>query len=272
MQGSFVPLVLCSILATPAWALDVTTVGQTVPKGKTGVLQADLTCPANTVGVFLDDHATLDLNGHALDGCTVDAAGPSHTELRRIAVRGPGVIRNASYGITLRTGTVRVTDVDIENSTYYGIIGSGDSGDGPSTARLKRVSVSGSGFAGIQATKVIATDVTATGNGTVLGLPAIVGWGGVVGRRLTVNGNASGVYAADGRTNIVDSQITGNASIGVIGFKVSVARSTVTGNTTVGPPTEADLISSYPPKVKATTCGTSLKADGTASWGVCAGD
>lgn len=273
MQGSFVPFLLGAVLLScPAWALDVTAVGQTVPKGKTGILQADLTCASPTIGVFLENHATLDLNGHVIDGCTVTAASASHTDPQRIAVRGPGVIRNATYGISLRAGTVRVTDVAIENSTSVGILGSGDFGDGPSTAKLTRVDVSGSGSAAIQATRVVAADVSVTGNGSALANPAIVGWDGVAGRRLTVTGNASGVFAADGQVKIADSQITGNDSIGVQGFRVSLSHSTVTGNTTVGPPSEADLVSSYAPRVKATTCGSSLKADGTASWGVCAGN
>ena len=42
-------------------AMDVTTPGATVPKGKTGVLQADLSCSPVTVGIYLENGAKLDM-------------------------------------------------------------------------------------------------------------------------------------------------------------------------------------------------------------------
>jgi len=49
-----------------AQALDITSCGQTVPAGETGVLVGDLQCDPATRGVTLQYAATLDLNGHAL--------------------------------------------------------------------------------------------------------------------------------------------------------------------------------------------------------------
>lgn len=266
MRRSACPLVLLGFLFTsPALALDVTAVGQTVPQHKTGVLQTDLTCAPPAVGVYLDNGATLDLNGHVLDGCAVAGSTGSPTQPQRMTVLGPGEIRNA--GIYLLAGTLRVAGLTVSDAPQDGIHGGSDM-QTRSTVRLKDVVVTGSGNFAIHATRVVAKGVTATGSGSV----AIVGWNGVSARDATVSGNSSGIFAAAGHVRVTDSQVTGNQSIGVQGFRVSVLRSTVTGNTTVGPPTEADLISSYAPIVKSTTCGTSLKADATASWGVCAGD
>ena len=74
------------LLATTALAIDITTTGQTVPRGQMGILQADLRCPS-AVGVFLDNRATLAMNGHVLDGCFVAEAGLSPVNIR---VEGPG--------------------------------------------------------------------------------------------------------------------------------------------------------------------------------------
>ena len=90
------------LLATTALAIDITTPGQTIPRGKTGTLQADLSCTPSAVGVFLDNGATLAMNGHVLDGCFVAEAGLSPVTIR---VQGPGLIRNA--GIQIRSGSAR---------------------------------------------------------------------------------------------------------------------------------------------------------------------
>ena len=127
------------LLATTALAIDITTPGQTVPRGDTvGTLQADLSCTPSAIGVFLDNGATLAMNGHVLDGCYV----------ARPAVRGP------DEGAWLRAdppcrdpdpdqGTLIVRDVDIQDAQYFGIIGSPDANDGPSNLRLRDVTVTG---------------------------------------------------------------------------------------------------------------------------------
>jgi len=256
--------------ACPVLAVDISAPGVTVLAGDVGILQADLQCD-DAVGVHLQSGATLDLNGHVLDGCSVSVATPTQTIPQRISVRGPGEIRNAVYGVHLRTGVLRIRDVVIDDCRS-GILGSGDFGDGPSTVKATNVTVTGSEFAGIQATKVKARNVTTSDNGLVGTFPGggIVGWGGVSGKEVTASNNGGeGVFSL-GRTKLKDSTVTGNAYSGVYGVKVTVVGSTVTGNATSNP--GGDVVSGYAPVVKTTTCGTSLHSDGLTTWGVCAGD
>lgn len=256
----------CSVLAlaTCAFAVDITAPGQTVVDGEVGVLVADLTCsPPNAL--YLGDRTRLDLNGHVLDGCYLFATG-FEGDVRRISVRGPGEIRNA--GIHLSEGSVRVSDVAIHDAPDYGI-----RGDNGSTIRVSNVTITNSGRGGIWGTRVIARTLTVTGSGHS-GTPGsgIVGFGGVNGRYMTVADNlGDGVYAAAGNTVVRKSQITGNAGNGVIGFKVAIIGSNVTGNATDPDTINVDLLSSVRPRVIASTCGTSLSQNQT-TWGVCAND
>ena len=259
------------LLATTALAIDITTTGQTVPRGQTGTLQADLSCTPSAIGVFLDDGATLEMNGHVLDGCYVSQAGLSGV---RIRVRGSGLIRHA--GIQIRSGTLIVRDVDIQDAPYWGILGSPDAQDGYSTLRLRNVTVTGSGRDGIRGTKVMARDVTSSGNGLGALGDGIVGAAGVKGRDLVVSNNSGeGISAWAGNVRLRDSQVTDNALGGVLGLGISrgalkVIRSTVTGNDLQ--PGYADLVSQQPPKVRDSTCGSSLDAQEMVPWGVCAND
>ena len=255
-----VPLIAAFVsLATHAPAIEITAPGQTVPSGSVGVLPADLVCaPPNAI--YLDSNARLELNGHVLDGCDVQATG-FETDTRKISVRGPGEIRNA--GVRLQRGALRISDVVIVDATGDGIRGGTDS-----KVRADGVTVTGSEGSGISATKVDARDVTSTDNGVT----GIRGSGGVSGRNLLVSGNLEGISSAAGKTTLRYSEVTGNDYIGVIGFKLAVIGSTVTGNNPTAYPFAADVVSTIAPKVRTTTCGTSLNSNGSSSWGVCSGD
>ncbi len=82
-----------ALSVSPAGTLDITTCGQSVPDGDTGVLQADLDCSADPAeaAVTLGRSSTLDMNGHAIVArvvgvtCGDDYGAPSCT------VRGHGV-------------------------------------------------------------------------------------------------------------------------------------------------------------------------------------
>jgi hypothetical protein len=137
------------------------------------------------------------------------------------------------------------------------------------------VSVTGSGLDGIRATKVIARDVTSSGNG-VAGLGwGIFGGGGVKGKNLVVSGNSGeGIDAWAGSIKLRDSQVTGNALGGVYGLGIhrgalTIVRSTVTGNDLQG---GFDLASQREPRVRASTCGSSLNAQTMMPRGVCGND
>ena len=82
-------LALCVLGSQPAWALDITACGATVPPGETGVLQADLLCSGEYAGVTLENQATLDMNGHSIRGPAVK--GVICTERRCAVMSGvPG--------------------------------------------------------------------------------------------------------------------------------------------------------------------------------------
>jgi len=94
---------LLSGVASSTHATDVTTCGQTIAAGDTGVLQADLTCSSGAFAVQLMHNARLQLNGHTL--ARVDDAGGSGTATvlgsgdgmaARFKILGPGTIAGTS--------------------------------------------------------------------------------------------------------------------------------------------------------------------------------
>jgi hypothetical protein len=249
---------LALLTASSAHAVDITSPGQTVPEGEKGVLQADLICVPAGLGVALKNGAKLDLNGHTLDGCSILGSGlPS--EPLRLSVRGPGEIHNA--GISFSAGTLRVRDVVIQDPPSGGIQGRNGINGGPSTLKLDDVTVTGSTGVGIEASRVIARHVNVSG----FDEQGIIGWQSVSASHAVVTGNLEGVYSA-ANVRLRDSQVTGNTSLGVIAnLAIAVSRSTVTGNGT-------DLASQIEPRVKASSCDTSLNMQTQLPWGVCAGD
>jgi hypothetical protein len=93
----------------------------------------------------------------------------------------------------------------------------------------------------------------------------IIGWQSVNATRAVVTGNAEGVFSAES-IRLRDSEVTGNTSFGVIAnLTIAIARSNVTGNGT-------DLASQIVPRVKASTCDTSLNMQTMVPWGVCVDD
>jgi hypothetical protein len=266
MRPTFQVLGPVLLFATRAIALDIIAPDVTVPSGETGVVQADLTCTPPRVGIRLESSATLQLNGHVLEGCSVSVSDGDHRKALRAKVFGPGEIRNAGSGIHITAGVLTVRDVTVTGATGSGILGGVQPSEGPSTLKLARVRVTGSGVEGIYATKVRARDVTSSGNAQ----HGIVGFGGVSAKRAVVANNGQvGLFSAAGHTTVTDGEVTGNAFGGVMGFAVVVARSTVTGNDANG---VADIVSAKPPRVRNTVCGTSLKADASGPWGVCTND
>ena len=98
-----------------AMGYDITTCGQTVPKGEVGIVQADLDCPQGVDAriVTLEPKAQLDLNGHTLNGgaAGVECLGKAPV----CTIRGPGVISGSLYlGVFTRIGVRRLV---IENVT-----------------------------------------------------------------------------------------------------------------------------------------------------------
>jgi hypothetical protein len=90
-------------------------------RGETALLQNDLSCGgAFVAAVNLGDHATLDLNGHAITSDTTSNAAVRCTG-RRCSVVGPGDISGPDVGIGLVIG--RQTRVVNTTCGKSGIIG-----------------------------------------------------------------------------------------------------------------------------------------------------
>jgi hypothetical protein len=240
-------LALGLLLPASARAVDVTTCGQVVPTRETGVLQVDLTsCPSSAVGVFLQDRAVLDLNGHAVasGGTGVHCLG------RRCAVHGPGEVRNALYvGILASAYSARlnVADVDVHDNGSAGIIASA----GKPRVALERVHAHDNavGVEVIYRGRIAGEDVDASnnhGNGIVAGSYFHF-------KRLTLTGTTNGPYTGDGLVCLYGGGI--------------IVDSTVTGSSGI------DIVTVKRPKVVRSACGTSRRIDASGpTWGVCAND
>ena len=201
------------VVAATAHAIDITTCGQVVPFHETGTMQVDLT--GCTVGVVLDDRATLEMNGHAIADSTdaaVDCLG------KRCTVLGPGEIAGGSRGIrhdlpTYLHSKLLVQDLDIHDVAGIGI-GSNSIGIGRGgTVRATNVAVRSSGLyffdAAVVADKLQATDLTVTDSDT-FGVTSFR----IRATRLTATGNyEEGVQAEGpvGKARLVDSVLTGNS-------------------------------------------------------------
>jgi hypothetical protein len=264
MRQILVGASLAFLLVGTAMALDITTPGVTVPTGQTGVLQADLSCAPVTIGVYLENGAKLDLNGHTLDGCAVGRAGVSPV---RMKVYGPGTIKHA--GVVLQGGKLIISDVTIQDAPSWSIYGDRDVFNPPSFVKAKRVTITGNAtFSHIRATKVSAQDVSVDGGASV-GIEA----GSFSGKRVQVTNNgANGIESSGGPLRASDLTVTGNACGGIAGLKVTVRDGTITGNLS-GAPGCVDVYSGYPPKLVRVTCDKSSDTNlPSTTWGVCALD
>jgi hypothetical protein len=278
---------LAFALARSAAAVDVTTCGQSVGPGDTGILQVDLDCtgqpgvclhpngsegevsctsdvtcnavldPCVNAAVLLGAGAALQLNGRTITGAGVlcSAAGTC-------TVTGPGSIVSAPVGILARKKLV-ATGLTIDGGRF-GIV------SGPSGALLDQVNLTDHSEDGIWSWEgtVRATNVVATGNG---GTGIYAKLKAVIAKSCTSSGN--GNHGIDGYpVRAVALNVQGNGGMGIVSAKtLSVRDSTVTGN---GVAFEgADVASARRPRVRNTTCDYSRDIGaGANNWGVCAAD
>ena len=260
-------LALCALGSQPAWALDITACGATVPPGETGVLQADLLCSGEYAGVTLENEATLDMNGHSIRGPAVK--GVICTK-RRCAVKSSvpgseisGVINGIfkfTVGGVLSVSDVYVHDLDAPFPGDHGI-------EAPdSRVELTRVVVRRTGYRGIIARRLVATDVEVSehnDNGVFVvrrldatNLTSTDNTGyGIVARH---------VYA----TNVV---ALNNAGGGVLAAGMRILGGTITGNYA---PLDLDVWSKRRPNLTGVTCGHSQRVGAPLGegFGVCAND
>ena len=230
-------------------ALDVTNCGQVVPAREVAVLQADLS--GCDYGVVLNDHAVLEMNGHAIVSGNIGVLCFEP----RCTVHGPGDISGGQVGIWgyyPGHGKIDARDIDIHDTNLGGI-------QNARSAKVTNVTVRrvGSGApdpeysAGIYVDKLRATNVMASDNAGygVLGgtLAKLTG--------LTAIGNGNAGMAGQNRTVLRDSVLTGNNGYGL----------------------GVDLLVYRRPRVINTTCGLSAGPGVTAEqpgppWGVCTND
>jgi hypothetical protein len=240
-------VVLGILVPASARAVDVTACGQVVPANQIGVLQVDLTtCPSSAVGVFLQDRATLDLNGHTIASGAVGVRCMD----RRCTVHGPGDIHGTGLdGILAQhdNARVHVLDVQVHDNSSGGVVADG----AKPRIDLTRVQLHGNvvgaevGYRG----RIFGEDVDASnnhGNGIVAAARYRF-------ERLTLIGTTAGPSGGDGLVCqfgtgvIIDSTVIGSAG--------------------------ADLATFKKPKLVRSTCGTSRHvAPGGATWGVCAAE
>ena len=254
-----------------AAVVDVVTCDQEIPDRATGVVQRDLTCPAGQA-LSLGSGATLDLAGRSVTGLgggiVIDVDSPG-----RHTIKGPGQLVNVTVscgaGFSYRRD-LRLTSVSIVPTSFAGCQCEGGNPE-PNRITVRDVQITGPSSFGLIGQRVRATRLTIAGS-TDMALLAddlratdvsIVGTGG------------RAVWATGGlpqRVALRRADIRDNAGAGVSGVRVSVRRSTVTGNGLGEPGFEWDIGTSEQPRVASTTCDRSRRYGSASTWEVCALD
>jgi hypothetical protein len=289
-------LLLLGLAVTPAAAFDITTCGQIVPAGETGVLLNDLDCSGTSLGsngIVLLRKSSVDLQGHTIIGshfgpgpneaggnvrCSFGSYKCHETSSGTFCKAPNGTCRVFSTGGTAQLtgdgtfGIISQRSVVVENIAVTAVLGI--SADLSGRIDATDVSVTG-GNGGIYGGKMRFTNVTSSGT-TQFGVFAP--FGEVRGTNVTVTDNARGGILA-GKVKITGLTATGNGSGptfalggGVSAGSMTLVDSTVTGNTFDGRP--LDLSSARQPKLVNTTCGYSEQRNETGNppWGVCTND
>jgi len=269
-------LVLTLSAVAPVRAVDVTTCGQVVPDGETGVLETDLDCSADPAeaAVTLGNCSTLDMNGHAIVArngavsCGFERSAGCVVRGHGVSPSGVGDVSGGSYGIVGASKRVTVSDVDVHDVAIGGIVVNerlvatnvtvvhGGANGIVANKRLTAVNVvsSDNEYFGIDSPRVTGTDVTANGNG----------YSGVSCRRCVLTGLTA---TGNGFTDIPVG-----AGGGLQGVSAKLVDSTLTGNVVDGV-APVDIDTFRRPHIVSTTCEHSRqRGDPASSWGVCAAD
>lgn len=264
------------LLTNVAFALDITTCGQTVSSFEVGVLQADLVCPnPNTAdgclaatgapaGVELQERATLQLNGHTITGGCFGVHAFLASARRPVAIQGPGLITGAFYGVFF-AGRLTISDVTLD-ANGAGIV-SPHAATNHSRIFATNVTANGSTGpfegSGITAYRIDATSVTANGNVSA----GITADSRLKATGVIANDNAYGVYS-NGKVAIDGLTATNSTYYGVAARRLRLRNSTVTGSQS-----GIDLWTRSRPSTLAVTCDHSgSQTNPSIPWGVCALD
>jgi hypothetical protein len=211
--------------------VQITACGQAVPRGAVGLLMNDLDCTGFVGGianeaVSLAANAKLDLQGHTITG------GLFGVGCYELCADGTGACSHDGSKCTIVNGTITGADasgidadvVDVRNVTASN---NGDSGvQGYRKARAHGSTLTGNGESGIRAWSVEVTSSTVTGNGQH----------GVAGSKYDNGRYTRGV-------TVRDSTVIGN---GMSPDCVDAGRRC------------GDVLSGTRPKVRASTCNTSV--------------
>jgi len=279
MKSTGLYVAFAAFLATaplPAFAVELTACGQSVPERERGILTTDLDCSSSTsvYPVWLSRKATLDMAGHTIIGSpsigTVRCDGPC-------TIEGDGMIVGGQYCVHATTETAGArSKLRIFGLTVSGCeVGVLAQNTLPGTNLVARELVStGNTGNGIEAQFMKLRNVVSTDNGRY-GLRC--GFGKIVGRNVTVTGNGlavpdsyAGVHGAD-RINLRGATVSDNSGAGVRSWDrtAKLKDSTATGNSTI------DIYTAERPKIVNTACGTSaqrITGGPGPPWGVCEND
>lgn len=222
MRRIALAMLLAALSAGAARAVPITICGQTVPDGETGDLANDLVC-GSTIGVFLREGATLNLNGFSIVGPGPDFMDPSQDfqgyysgvfcgslsgeNFARCTINGPGEISNFNAGINAATTrAVTVNDVTVRENR------GGLAAPWATKTVLTNVVANDNLSTGILATNLFGTAIEASNNGL----------DGILAARIRVTGLTATGNGGSGITpvnflrpaRLVDSTLTGNNGLG----------------------------------------------------------
>jgi hypothetical protein len=251
-------------LATSAYALDVSACGTVIPPGETGVLVTDLVCSPTDSGIQMNDRSTLDLNGHTITGGLFGVTGSvslrgrtysTYDRCRILSSKPGGAIVGSKFGIT-NCGKTAVSNVEVVGTTLQAV--------GGGRVDLTDVTLR-DGAAPLTVGSLTARNLTITNNHDV----SAVRRASIRGLTATANQGELVLHARS--MALKDATITGNTGVGIIASRLTLVRSTVTGNDTAG--TGVDLVTSRAPHPVDSTCGRSEQFGlPGSSWQVCTGD
>jgi len=267
-----------ALLLSRAHGLDVTSCGQVVPEGETGVLQTDLDCSADppSFHVTLRNRATLALNGHSIKGspgseivaCNIAA---------RCTVVGPGTLSGGFCGICAAR-SLTVQQVSIHDSGYGVAAGS------VGALRISDVSVDniapeGVGISGgrIEATNVSATNCASNG---IEAFRALRGFSLVASNNGGTGVRASRSYVIDGLVANNNGQTPQRDGAGLLALRRGrLSNAILTGNSYSSPftaPVAVDIFARRAVDATNVACDHSLRFitldEAGSPWGYCAGD
>jgi hypothetical protein len=211
-------LALLLVASERALAIDVTSCGQFIPAGETGVLATDLQCtraptwPFSARGVIVDGGATVQLNGHSITGDGTGVGIDCEPQGRRsfkqaCRIVGTGEVSGFELGIGV-VGVIEVTGVTARRNRVgmsapkcchlfvNDVVASDNEISGVSAYRLSGdgLHAERNGMVGVQSFRMRLSNVTATGNGAM---------GGVHGRGVLRDSVVTGNAGFDGTYDIL---------------------------------------------------------------------